>query len=386
MKTKTGLLCRKLAAVSTVLVFLMGAGDSRAQDNGAQQGQDQRPVVQVAEVKMRELGDRAEFLGRIEGDLRVELRARVTGFLREVAFAEGDQVTKDQLLFLIEPEQYEAAVEQSKAQLASAEADLKKANIDLKRQESLASRNATSQADLDTAIAAEGTAKASVEMAKAELWQAEIELSYTRIESPIDGRVGLSVYDIGNLVGADSGVLATVVKSDPAKAYFEVTQRQLLDARERVGDAPLLVTAVLANGKPYEHQGKIDFFDVKVNPRTDGQIVRAIFPNPNQMLTDGQTVRIQIEEASPQKVPTIPMVAVGADQSGSYVLLVTDDSKVKRQNVKLGPQRDAIVAVREGLDVGQKVIVQGQLRVKEGVEVRTEQAEDTPSLKSDSGS
>ncbi|MEZ5826471.1 MAG: efflux RND transporter periplasmic adaptor subunit [Geminicoccaceae bacterium] len=342
------------------------------------------PKVLVAEASLQALGAKALFIGRIEATQKVELRARVTGFLREVTFGDGDRVNADQLLFEIERAPFEATVAMRQAQVSSAEARLRNAAIDLERQQKLVARKATSQAALDQAIAENGMAKAATEEAKAALQQAEIDLSYTRVASPIDGRIGKNIYDIGNLVGPESGVLATVVQDDPAQAYFEVTQRQLIEAREKIGDAPLLVTAQLANGMDYEHKGKIDFFDVTVNPRTDGQLVRAVFANPDRILTDGQSVRIRIEEAAPSRVLSIPLEAVSADQTGSFVLLVNAEDKVERRSVTLGPQDAGLITVIDGLGEGDRVIVQGQLRVRPGMQVDAVRAEEAGQRERDS--
>ena len=141
-------------------------------------------------------------------------------------------------------------------------------------------------------------------------------------------------------------------------------------------DRPLTVTAQLANGEDYPHKGRIDFFDVTVNPRTDGQLVRAVFDNPDRILTDGQTTRIRIEEETPQQVLSIPLDAVSADQTGSFVLIVNSEEKVERRSVRLGPQDAGFVTVQDGLAEGDRVIVQGQLRVREGVPVEVVAGED----------
>ena len=365
-----------LCLAAALLLQIPSTAGAQEGSSGGSEQQAPRPKVVVSEASMRALGEKALFLGRIEAKEKVELRARITGFLRKVTFEDGDLVKEGELLFEIEREPFEATVAMRKAQLASAEARLRNAAVNLKRQQDLNARNATSQAAVDQAIAENDMAEAAKQEAEAALQESEIDLSYTLIHSPIDGRIGKNVYDEGNLVDPDAGVLAVVVLDDPAQAYFEVTQRQLIEARERIGDRPLTVTAQLANGEDYPHKGRIDFFDVTVNPRTDGQLVRAVFDNPDRILTDGQTTRIRIEEETPQQVLSIPLDAVSSAQTGSFVLIINSEEKVERRSVRLGPQDAGFVTVQDGLAEGDRVIVQGQLRVREGVPVEVVAGED----------
>ncbi|HRY06356.1 MAG TPA: efflux RND transporter periplasmic adaptor subunit [Hyphomicrobiaceae bacterium] len=331
------------------------------------------PSVLVAKARAREMGKQSEFVGRVQAFEKVELRARVSGFLRERKFDAGAKVTKGDILYLIEPEPFEAALAQRRAQLVSAEATHENAVAALKRYRDLESKQVASTAQLDEKIADEKRATASIAEAKAAIQDAEINLSYTKIVAPISGTIGRSSVDPGNLVGPDSGVLATLVRTDQMYALFPVTQRQLLEAKKSGSKSKdLIVRARLADGSLAEQKGVIDFLDVTVDPRTDGQIVRALFPNNNGLLTDGQTLRLLIESDNPQMATVIPMAALATDQGGTYVFVVGDDNKVVRRNLKLGISRDGVVSVTDGLKLGERVIVQGQQKVREGATVNAE--------------
>ncbi len=327
------------------------------------------PAVLVVEAARQPLARQREFIGRVEAIEKVEIRVRVQGFLVKTHFEAGATVAKDQVLFSIEREPFEATLAQRKAQLAAAEATLQNASANLRRYRTLESRQVASEAQLDVSVAEEARARASVMEAQAAVRNAEIQLSYTEVRSPISGRIGRAAVTPGNLVGPDSGVLTTVVRTDEMYALFPVTQAQLLDARRRMKGKELTVSARLSDGSLMPDEGRIDFLDVVVDPRTDGQLVRAVFPNPNGHLTDGQTLRVAVVEGSPEEFTVIPLAAVATDQTGRFVFVVNADNVVEQRRLLLGVERDGLVAVREGLKPGEKVIVQGQQRVRPGAKV-----------------
>ena len=252
------------------------------------------PAVLVQPAELRSMTKQAEFVGRAEALEKVDLRARVQGFLGPRLFKDGDDVREGQIVFTIEKEHFETTVDQRKAQLASAQARLVNADQQLRRAAELAPRGNIELAKVDERRAEQGQAKAAVMEAEASLRDAQIQLSYTEIKTPISGRIGRAAVSPGNLIGPDSGVLATVVKDDPMQVLFSETQRELLEARESTPTRKVRARVRLADGSLYSEQGRIDFLDVQVNPRTDGQIVRAMFPNPDDILTTGQTVRVII--------------------------------------------------------------------------------------------
>lgn len=328
------------------------------------------PAVLVQSAELRSMAKQAEFVGRAEALEKVDLRARVQGFLGPRLFKDGDEVKQDQVVFTIEREPFEAAVDQRKAQLAAARATLTNADQQLQRAAELARKGNTPQSQLDQRTAEQGQAKAAVLEAEATLRNAEIQLSYTEIKSPIAGRIGRAAVSPGNLIGPDTGVLATVVQDDPMQVLFSVTQREMLEARSDSGSNGTVRARVrLADGSLYSEKGRIDFLDVQVNPRTDGQTVRAMFPNPDDVLTTGQTVRVIIEEKGGDKVVVIPESAVAIDQTGPYVFVVGQDNKVEQRRIRLGTGREGLAVVTEGVQPGERVVVQGQQRIRAGITV-----------------
>ncbi|MBV8393765.1 MAG: efflux RND transporter periplasmic adaptor subunit [Alphaproteobacteria bacterium] len=348
----------------------------------AQQGAPP-PAVLVQAAQLKPIGTRSEFIGRAAAVDKVDLRVRVKGFLGPRKFNDGDQVKEGQVLFTIEPDTYQAAVDQKTAMRDAAKAALANAEFQFARAAELLRTNTGTRATYDQRQAEQLQAKASLEEAEAALRDAQINLSYTTIKSPLTGRVGKAAVSPGNLVSPDSGVLATVVTESPIRVLFSVTQRELLEARKQGGDKAadgLVVQLRLADDSLYPEKGKLDFIDVVVDPRTDGQIVRALFDNKNNALTDGQTVRVIIEAEKPPMVVAISESAISLDQAGAYVFTVNDKNMVEQKRIKVGTSRDGLLAVENGLKAGDKVIVQGQQRVRPGMTVAPSDAPAAPSM------
>jgi membrane fusion protein (multidrug efflux system) len=355
---------RTSALVAACLLATVLGGRAEAQQGAPP------PAVLVQPAELKPIAAQAEFIGRAAAVDKVELHARVKGFLGPRKFNDGDEVKKDQVLFTIEPEPYQAAVDQKIAQRDAAQAALNNAELQLKRAAELLRTNTGTQVTYDQRLSEQLQAKAQLEDANAQLRDAQIQLSYTEIKSPIDGRIGRASVSPGNIVGPDSGVLATVVKENPIRVLFPVTQRELLEARrdKSAGD-PQSVRVRLADGSFYKEKGELDFIDVTVDPKTDGQIVRATFDNPDATLTDGQTVRVVIEDSKAPSVVAIPQAAIAIDQAGPYVYVVNDKNVAEQRRIKTGVSRDGMTAITEGLQAGEKVIVQGQQRVRPGMVV-----------------
>ena len=328
------------------------------------------PAVLVQPAEQTAIADQAEFIGRTAAVDKVDLRARVKGFLGPRKFSDGDLVKKDDVVFTIEPETYQAAVDQKIAQRDSATAALTNADMQLQRATELLRTNTGTRQTYDQRLSEQLQAKANLEDAKAQLRDAEIQLSYTEIRSPIEGRIGRAAVSPGNLVSPDSGVLATVVSETPIRVLFPVTQRELLEAKRNasIGDPPA-VRLKLADGSLYKEKGKIDFIDITVDPKTDGQIIRATFDNKDNLLTDGQTVRVLLEDNKPKTVVTVPQQAIALDQTGPYLFTVDDKNVVHLQRVKTGIARSGQLVISEGLKAGDKVVVQGQQRIRDGMTV-----------------
>ncbi|MBI3197831.1 MAG: efflux RND transporter periplasmic adaptor subunit [Rhodospirillales bacterium] len=356
---------RTLALLGVALVVLLPGAPA-----GAQQAAPP-PAVLVQAAELKPIADQSEFIGRAAAVDKVELRARVKGFLGPRKFSDGDLVKEGQVLFTIEPEPYQAAVDQKVAQRDAAKAALTNADLQLHRAEELLRSKTGTQVTYDQRLSEQLQAKAQLEDAAAQLRDAEIQLSYTQIKSPIAGRVGRAAVSPGNIVGPDSGVLATVVSENPIRVLFSITQRELLDARRDSGTSGdgLVVRLRLADGSLYKDKGKLDFIDVTADAKTDGQVVRAVFDNKQGLLTDGQTVRVIVEGEKVPTVVAVPQAAIAQDQSGPYLFIVNDKNVAEQKRVKVGVARDGLVAVTEGLKAGERVIVQGQQRVRPGMTV-----------------
>jgi membrane fusion protein (multidrug efflux system) len=334
------------------------------------------PAVTVITAQPTEVTPGVEFNGRIVAVDTVDLRARVTGFLEQRLFEEGADVETGELLFAIEKDPYQAVVEQRAAELASAEANKANTAAQLQRGEELVKNGNIPRSEVDLRRASDLMAAASIQEAQAGLEQAQINLDYTEIHAPIAGRIGRADLSVGNLVGPDSGVLATIVSQDPIYVTFPVSQRQLLEYRRQRGDTggDPVVRVTLPDGTPYEHPGKLNFLDIQVDPGTDTVTVRAELPNPDRILVDGQFVNVRVERGEPERMLVVPQASVQVDQAGPYVLVVGGDDKVEARRVTLGVAEGAQVVVDSGLEAGDKVIIEGIQKARPGMAVAASEA------------
>lgn len=329
------------------------------------------PSVVAAPARLETVTEQAIFVGRVTAVDRVELRARVQGFLKERKFTEGQKVEVGDLLFEIEPEQYQAVVSERDADLAKAVADEENARAQLRRGEDLLTEKNIAAAKVDELRAAESIAKASIAQAQAALDSAKLDLSYTEIKAPVAGRIGLARYSVGNLVGPGSESLATLVSTDPIYVQFPVTQRERLMARRDMaaqGETPqsIDVLARLPDDSIYGHKGQLDFIDVTTDSGTDSVTVRAVFPNPDGVLIDGQFVGVLLQQDKPQMGITIPQAALQIDQQGVYVLVIDGEGKAQMRRIQTGAPQGASIAVKQGLAEGELVIVEGIQKVRPG--------------------
>ncbi|MBS0518508.1 MAG: efflux RND transporter periplasmic adaptor subunit [Proteobacteria bacterium] len=362
----------RYASVAAIVVAIAGLLDFAAPRPATAQQGAPPPAVLVQPAELKPLSEQTELIGRAVAVDKVNLVARVKGALGPRLFKDGDNVKEGQLVFTIERDPYQAAVDQKIAQRDAAKATLTNAELQLKRAGELLRTNTGTQVTYDQRLSEQLQAKAAVENAEAQLRDAEIQLSYTEIKSPITGRIGRAAFSPGNIVGPDSGVLATVVSERPIRVEFPITQRELLDARHGGGtsdDPNVVVQLRLADGSLYAEKGKLDFLDVTVDPKTDTQIVRAVFANKDGLLTDGQTVRVILEGEQVPSVLVIPQAALAIDQAGAYVYVVNDKNVAEQRRIRAGFSRDGLVSITEGLKAGDRVIVQGQQRVRPGMTV-----------------
>lgn len=364
-----------MRALGPLLILLLLPGLAPAQSQ-----QPPAPAVTVVAVEATDITPSVVFTGRIEAIDKVELMARVDGFLEQRRFEEGGLVRTGELLFVIEKGLYQAQLDAVDADIAAAEAAVKLAELDVERQSTLVQRQAIAQSVLDQARAQADEARAQLQRAQASRTRAELDLGYTDIKAPIDGRIGRASVSVGDYVGPNSGPLATLVSQDPVYVTFPVTQRQLLSFRESAtsqGDTSTVTVRVrLADGRVYEHAGRIDFVDVQVDPGTDTIAVRAILDNPDALLIDQQLVTALVETATPRTALVVPQRAVLADQGGRFVLVVGDDNTVEQRPITVGQSIDGgRYAVTGGLEEGERVITEGIQRVRPGMTVDPAEAD-----------
>jgi membrane fusion protein (multidrug efflux system) len=382
--------------------------------------------VVVAAVEQRPVSIVRDFTARTEAVPTVEVRARVPGVLEQVLFQEGTEVKQGQELFVIQQEEYRAAletaraqlakaqadltrardasvVERSRAQLAQRQADLEKAKQDVARYRPLAEARAIPQQDLDTSVAAEKVAgaavdtfaaqlkdtelsqrtqvqlaEAAVEAGKASVTQAELNLGYTTIRSPITGIIGKVNVDRGNLVGkAEPTLLTTVSSVHPIYVdfsvgeadYLRMARRVKLDPQGRVQEGQFRLELFLTDDRPLPHKGRVVFVDRAVDARTGTIAVRAEFPNPDKIIRPGQFARVRgVVEERPNAI-LVPQRAV-QEQQGTRTTLVVEGDKVALRPVKLDERIGDFFVVTEGLKPGERVVVEGLQRVRPGMQVK----------------
>jgi RND family efflux transporter MFP subunit len=347
------------------------------------------PKVTIATPLSSEITDYLEFTGTTEASAQVEVRARVAGILQRMGFEPGTLVEQGDVLFVIDPDVYQAEVERAQAAVAQAEAasDLANATLDRVRQ----AGEAVSQTQIEVAAAEARTAEAEILARKADLRQATINLAYTEVVAPISGRVGRNRVDVGNLVGAgEATVLTEITDFDPIYVYFSINERDLLRVldliEERVADKPvdpqidptdeakIPVEMGLADEAGYPHQGLLDFSESGVDPQTGTLKLRAVFENQGMPppLVPGLFARVRMPIAQRADMPLVSERAIGADQSGRFVLVVGEDGVVEKRNVRVGQLIDGLNVIEDGVQSGDRIVVRGLQRARPQATVEPE--------------
>jgi len=333
------------------------------------------PSVGIVSVPVEDVSPKHEFVGRVEAVNAVDIRSRIEGFLDRQLFEEGQIVRKDQDLFLIDRRSLEISLGDAQASLASAQATLTDAQRRVERNQSLSSQTVT-RATLEESQTAVETAQANVLSAQAQVEKAELNLSYSRITSPIEGRIGAVDLSVGSFISGSSPILARVVEMDPIRVVFSVSDRSILDMRAAAGGiskedlAKKYEPALrLSNGQQYSERGKIEFFGNEIDETTGTLPIRALFRNPGHLLIPGQFVTVIISEAERNMRPVVPLGAVQQDREGKFVLLVDQKTRVALQRIKVSQQVDGNWVVDDGLKGGENLIVEGLQNVSEGVAV-----------------
>ena len=369
-------------AVSLLLVWII-AGCGR----GGEYVEPPPPKVTVAQPLEQEVTDYLEFTGTTRAFKEAEVRARVSGYLESMHFTPGTMVEKGDLLFVIDPREYEAQVHAAEAELESAKAQLQRARIELDRAQRLFEQKAGAEVEVVKWRGERGVVAAAVARAKAKLERARLDLSYTEVTAPISGRVGRSLVSVGNLVGADENtLLTTLVQYDPIWAYFSLNERQLLrlmrQALKRQTNPEVnqeeqsVIHLGLADEDGYPHAGQVDYVDHGVDPSTGTLVLRGSFANPEpHAILPGMFVRIRIPIDQRQAALLVSEQALGADQRGRYVLVVNEQNSVEYRSVQVGATIDGLRVIEKGLRPDDWVVVKGLLRARPGASVTPERQE-----------
>jgi len=346
------------------------------------------PAVTVATPVEKNVQTYGEFTGYTAAVESVDIRARVKGFLNKVAFEDAAVVKKGDLLFIIEQDPYKAQCDQTKAELESAEAELERAQIDLKRVEKAAKTNAVSQEEVTNRRAQRDIAAAAVAEEKAKLEQARLNLGYTKVRSPIDGKVSRRLVDEGNLVGAgENTLLTTVVTMAPIYVYFDVDERKLIEGLKRSPgafdskkDYPFYVGLDTEEG--YPHKGVLDYISNIVDQNTGTITARGILPNKEKELYPGMFARVRVPAKIASDALLVREKAIGTDLGGKYLYIVKSDNTVDQRCVELGPLDGEMRVISKGIKKGERYIVDGLQFARPGLPVTPKKEKEKPSAKS----
>jgi RND family efflux transporter MFP subunit len=361
------------------LLLLVAGGSAACTSTAAQPADPPLPRVTIAEVADRDIAEWDEFTGRLEAIDSVAVRARVSGYVSRVNFEEGTLVRRGDLLVEIDPRPFQAEVDRLRAEIVRARATMQRATAELDRAKRLAAENAMSREEHDRRASFADESAAQLAASEAALRAAELNLEFTRVVSPVDGRVGRAIVTRGNLVSGGTGeatLLTTVVSLDPIYASFDTDEQTFLryadltrdgkraSAREKGTPVKLLVAG---NDTPYE--GRLNFLDNQVDPATGTIRGRAILANPDRTLTPGLFVRVLLPGRGAYRGVLIDDRAVGTDLDKRFVYVVKPDSTIEYRTVTLGPIVDGLRVVRDGLSNGDRIVVNGLQRVRPGVKV-----------------
>lgn len=336
------------------------------------------PEVLVATVEQQDVPVGLEAVGQTRGSEEVEIRARVEGFLQSTNFTEGQPVKRGDLLYVIDPRPFEAAVSQARGQLGEAQAALAKARNDVARYRPLVAQRAVSQQELDNALAAEQRGLGSVEAAEGALREAQVNLSFTRVTSPTDGVAGISAISVGNLVGPNlPQPLTTVSQIDPIRVRVSLPEAQYLELareaadRRAAGDttARRPIQMVLVDGSVHPQPGRLRAVEARTDPTTGTMTFEVEFPNPERIVRAGQFARIRTVRQVLSGALVVPARAVQELQGVQRVAVVGAGDSVQMRTVTLGPTSGHLIVIQEGLTAGERVIVEGAQRVRSGMVV-----------------
>jgi RND family efflux transporter MFP subunit len=368
---------------TAALAVLAAAALATACSRGNRYAPPPPPEVTVSHPIEQEVTVYNEFTGRTQAIETVDLVARVQGFLRSINFTPGTDIQQGQLLFVIEPDLYEAQVEVAQGNLEGSEAQYSAAQTQLEITQAIYERSAGSRTDLVQKTQTRDLAKAQVDTAKANLAAAKLNLSYTHIYAPFSGRIDRNLVDVGNLVGAGQATpLASLVRHEPMYAYFTASERELLryfDMRRKrktvAGEGePTPAYLGLASEDGYPHVGQVDYSSNRVDPETGTIELRAVFPNSDRILIPGLFARIRLP-LTRERALLVPDAAVSFDQGGQYLLVVNDKNVVEYRRVKPGPLIEGMRVISQGIEKEEWVVIIGIERARPGLTVKPKQVE-----------
>ena len=318
--------------------------------------------VETMNPLSREIYSTSESAGRIDAKYSVDVVARINGWLQKRYFEEGAKIKKGQTLFLIEPDEYQIAVNNAAANVRQSQASYTNAEKELKRANELVKQDYVSKSYYDEALATRDRTRAALDAAKAQLSNARLNLSYTKIASPIDGKIGKIMITEGNLVNPQSGPLARIVSIHPIYVYFTLKSQEFLKFRKLDSSADfsnMNVKIQLADGSTYNETGKIEFVDNQVNETTGTISLRATFENADELLVPGDFVKVTVTAKEPKTVMLVPQSAALNDAEGYYVWAVDNENKTVRKNIKVSDEIDKNWVVEEGLEYTDNIIAKG---------------------------
>lgn len=366
------------------LALMLGAAGCK--NEAGSTASEAAPEVLVTEVLQRDLPIHAEWVGTTDGFVNATIQARVTGYLVKRTFDEGSFVRKGDLLFQIDPRPFQAALAEAKGELSKAEARLVKTELDVKRDTPLALAKAISQKDLEDSIQMNAAAKGSLASAKAAVEQAQLNLTFTRIEAPIDGITGIAKAQIGDLVGPNTGLLTSISTVDPIRVYFPISEQEYLKAAEKVRAAyndtkrkrDDRLELILSDGSVYPHPGNFLLADRQVDVKTGTIRIAAMFPNPGNLLRPGLFARVRAVTSTKRGALLVPQRAITELQGRYQLAVVGPENKVEIRPVKVAERVGKLWVIEEGVQPGERVVVEGLQKVKAGITVNPKPFQEAP--------
>jgi membrane fusion protein (multidrug efflux system) len=371
-----------VSALVVAVLALSGCGEQDAAKKQAEQKAAEPPAVLVQAQKpvVADVPVYAEYVGRVAAKENIEIRARVEGYLKERNFTEGALVKKGDLLFVIEPRQYQEILQKARAELERQNALFAKAKVDLSRFEQLYKQHAVSRDEYDTRLTNQRELSANVDSAKAAVESAERDLGYTRVLAPIAGRIGKALVNVGNLVGkGDNTLLAEISSTDPMYVDFSISERDYLEFTKammasggKTREYPL--TLILADDSVYPVPGDADMADRALDPKTGTLAVRGVFPNPQGVLKPGQFAKIRALLEHRQGALLVPQRAIVDVQGSKSVYVVAGNGRIEAKTVTLGGAKDGSFVIDKGLTPTDMVVVEGVSKIRPGVPAKIVEA------------